>query len=234
MDAKHWLRELQAELVRRKLPPLYVERFVGEMSDHLHDFMEDRMSTDAKDLHGVFHRLGAPQQVAASAAREHARARFSRRHPILMFVALPVLSLPLLWIAKITTVVLLIKALGIEQGAADVHSNVWRAADAALPYLMVAVTALPVAIAATFFCYLARRAGVSWRWTLAACSLLAVVGGAAIATMTLPTATTQGSLRFGLGVSMHPSAAQLLQFLIPLAIAGWVILRQHTRPSLRV
>ena len=91
MDAPHWLHELRAELARRKLPPLYVERFVSEMSDHFSDCMEDRMSTDAKDLHGVFQRLGTPGDVARSAAHEFRQARFSRRHPVLMFVVLPVL-----------------------------------------------------------------------------------------------------------------------------------------------
>ena len=83
----------RAELARRKLPPLYVERFVSELSDHLTDWREDRMSTDAKDLHGVFERLGSPGQVAASAAQEYRRARFSRRHPVLMFVVLPLVAL---------------------------------------------------------------------------------------------------------------------------------------------
>ena len=50
MDAPQWLNELRAELARHNLPPFYVERLVSELSDHFTDFMEDRMSTDAKDL----------------------------------------------------------------------------------------------------------------------------------------------------------------------------------------
>jgi hypothetical protein len=226
VDAKRWLRELRAELERRRLPPTYVERFVGELSEHLNDFSEDRMSTDANDLHGVFSRLGAPGQVAEAAAKEFRKARFARRHPVLAFVVMPIVALPLLWTAKVIAVILLVKSLGIEQGQTDVHSTVWRAADAALPYVIVALTALPVAIAAVFFCLLARRAGTDWRWTLAACSLLAVVGGVAIASLTLPTATTKGSFSFGFGVSRHPSPAQLLQFVLPLLICGWALWRQ--------
>ncbi len=237
MDARPWLNELRAELARRKLPPLYVERFVLELSDHFSDCMEDRMSTDAKDLHGVFQRLGSPSQVASSAAQEFRRAKFSRRHPVLMFVLMPVLSLPILWFSKIALVILLIKTLGIEEGKVDIHSTVWRSADAALPYLMVAMTAMPVAIAATCFCMLARRADVNWKWLLAACGVLAIVGCAGMAQITLPTATSTGSLSFGLGYSAHPSPLQMLQFLVPLAIGGWAIWRQvssggnHSQPA---
>ena len=83
MDAQQWLNQLQAALARQKLPPFYVERLVAELSDHITDSLEDRMSTDAKDLHGVFQRLGSPSQVASSAAQEYRRAKFSRRHPVL-------------------------------------------------------------------------------------------------------------------------------------------------------
>ena len=238
MDALPWLNELRVELARRKLPPLYVERFVLELSDHFSDCMEDRMSTDAKDLHGVFQRLGSPGQVASSAAQEYRRAKFSRRHPVLMFVLMPVLALPVLWFAKIMLVLLLVKALGIEEGGAvGIQSAIWRGADAALPYVIVAMTAVPVAIAAAFFCRLALRADVNWKWALASCSLLAIIGGAAVAQLALPTETSKGSLSFGFGISTHPSPAQMLQFLLPLAIGGWAIWRQvgrhggHSQPA---
>ena len=232
MNAERWLEHLRAELVRRKLPPFYVERFVLELSDHFSDCMEDRMSTDAKDLHGVFQRLGSPGQVATSAAQEYRRARFSRRHPVLTFVLFPVLSLPVLWFCKIALVVLLVKMLGIESGKQGVRSALWDVADAALPFVIVSLTVLPVAIAAAFFCRLAMRADVNWKWSLAACSLLAVIGGAAVAQLALPTETTRGSLSFGFGISTHPSAAQVLQFLVPLAICGWAVWRHFkNRPA---
>jgi hypothetical protein len=234
VDAPHWLHELRAELARRKLPPLYVERFVSEMADHFTDCMEDRMSTDAKDLHGVFERFGTPGEVARSAAQEFRKAKFSRRHPVLMFLVLPVLSLPLLWFGKVALVVALIKLFGLQSDQYEVHSTVWQAAEVALPYVIVSLTVVPVAVAAAFFCYLARRAAVNWRWTLAACSVLAVIGGAAIAQLALPTATSKGSLSFGFGISTQPNPSQILQFLLPLAICGWATWRQlraSERPS---
>lgn len=226
MDAKRWLRELRAELGRRKLPPLYVERLVWELSDHLHDFLEDRMSTDAKDLHGVFDRLGAPAEVADGAASEYRRARFSRRHPVLVFVVLPILALPLLWAASVLAVVATVKLLGLESGHVVTSDPAWQWANAVVPYFVVGLMVVPIAVAAWFFCRLGARASVSWKWSLVACLLLAVIGGLAMAQLALPTDTSRGSLSFGFGLSMHPSASQLLQFLLPLSIGGWAVWRQ--------
>jgi hypothetical protein len=229
MDARHWLRELRTELVARKLPPRYVERFVLELSDHLTDLTEDRMSTDAKDLHGVFDRLGAPGHVAHAAAKEYRQARFSRRHPVLMFVLLPILSLPVLWTAGVVALVVLVKLMGIESGKVVTSEPVWQWANAVVPYLVVGLMVIPLAIAAAFFCRLASRAAVSWKWSLAACLLLAAFGGMAVAQFMLPTDTSQGRLTFGFGISAHPSASQVLQFLIPLAIGGWAVWQQLKR-----
>jgi hypothetical protein len=228
VDALLWLNELRAELARRKLPPLYVERFVLELSDHFSDCMEGRMSTDAKDLHGVFQRLGSPGQVASSAAQEYRRAKFSRRHPVLMFVLMPVLSLPLLWCMSIAAVVLMAKLLGIESGNATTGAA-WRAVDAAVPHLVVGLMVVPVAVAAAFFCRVAGRAGVSWRWSLAACCLIAVLGSAAMTHFVLPTETTKGTLTFGFRLALKPTASQALQFLAPMAICGWAMWRQVGR-----
>ena len=94
------------------------------------------MSTDAKDLHGVFDRLGAPGQVADSAAEEYRKGHFSRRHPLLMFVILPILLLPVLWVAYVFCMLLTAKSLGLE-GSADTGTAVWRWANACAPFFVV-------------------------------------------------------------------------------------------------
>lgn len=226
MDAKRWLSQLRAELVRHKLPPFYVERFVGELSDHVSDFLEDRMSTDARDLHGVFERLGAPGQVADAAAKEYRKARFSRRHPVLSFVVLPILSLPLLWVAYAMCMLLAAKSLGLEGRNVDTGTTVWQWANACAPFFVVGMVLVPVGLATAFFCRLARKAGVSLKWTMSACFVLALLGGLASSQFLLPTETRQGMLKFGFGFSLHPSAVQTLQFLVPLAIGGWAVWQQ--------
>ena len=89
MDAQQWLNQLQAALARQKLPPFYVERLVAELSDHITDSLEDRMSTDAKDLRHFTSPLGSPTAVAAAAIGEFRKRRFSTRHPVLTFVVMP-------------------------------------------------------------------------------------------------------------------------------------------------
>jgi hypothetical protein len=226
VDAGHWLSRLRSELERKKLPSDYVARLVAELSDHLVDFLEDRMSTDAKDLHGVFQRLGEPGRIAARAAQEYRRARFSRRHPVVTFVVLPILALPLLWIGCVLLMLAFVKLLGLETGKVDTASAVWQWADACAPYVVLGMLLVPIALAAVFFSRLAIAAGVNWKWTLAACALVAVLGGMAMTKFVLPTEHTRGELQVGLALGPHPSASQMLQFLLPLAIGGWTIWRQ--------
>ncbi|KKK68259.1 hypothetical protein LCGC14_2945850, partial [marine sediment metagenome] len=226
MDVNRWLGQLRVELVNRRLPPPYVERVVLELSDHVTDFMEDRMSTDAKDLHGVFDRLGAPGQVADSAAKEYRPGRFSRRYPLLMFVFLPVLSLPVLWVGYVLCVLLTVKSLGLESGSIDTGTAVWQWANACAPFFVIGMLVVPVGLTAALFCRLARKAGVSLKWTIVACFVLALLGGLATSQFLLPTETTQGQLTVGFGLGLHPSALQMLQFLLPLAIGGWAVWRQ--------
>lgn len=226
MDSKHWLSQLRAELARRKLPPQYVERFVVELSDHVTDLQKDRMSTDAKDLHGVFQRLGEPGHLADSAAKEYREARFSGRHPVFAFVVLPILALPVLWVGYVVAVMAMAKILGLETGKADTGSLTWQWANACAPFVVLGMLLVPVGLAAAFFCRLASKAGVSWKWTLAACFVLAFVGALAMSDVVLPTETTQGRFTFGYRLGLYPTASQVLQFLLPLAIGGWAIWRQ--------
>ena len=85
---------------------------------------------------------------------------------------------------------------------------------------------VPVGLATAFFCRLARKAGVSLKWTLVACFVLALLGGLAKSTFDLPTESTQGRLMIGFGLTPPLSVSQVLQFLLPLAIGGWAVWRQ--------
>ncbi|MEX2318062.1 MAG: hypothetical protein WD669_12970 [Pirellulales bacterium] len=226
MDARLWLKQLRAELAKRRLPPAYVERFVGELSDHLSESLEDRMSMDAQDLHGVFERLGAPGQVASAAAQEYRKARFSRRHPVLMFVVLPILALPVLWFGYVVCMLIAAKMLGLETGKVDTNSLLWQWADACTPFVVLGLLLVPVSVAAAFFCRLANKAGLSWKWTIAACALLAVFGGLAMSDFALPTEYSRGEFKIGYRLASHPTASQALQFLLPLSIGGWAVWRK--------
>ncbi len=112
-----------------------------------------------------------------------------------------------------------------------------------MPFIVGAMVLTPIALAAWFFCRLARKHQISWKWALAACVLLGVLAGPSMidvgirgtypsgmlhgSKVTSPTAKqAQGFLMFGFGLSKHPSLAQIAQFALPLTIAAWAICRQ--------
>lgn len=183
------------------------------------------MSTDAHDLRSLERQLGAPHVVADSAAREYRRARFCGRHPVLTFIVLPLLVVPLLTATVAFALVLLADVLGLAGDEARQRtSGNWE--HTTMPLISQAVVLLPVVLTAIGFCWLAARSAVSWKWIVAACLLVALLGGTAMVNLALPGNGHQGSLTFGLGVSAHPSSGQLLQFALPLTIGAWTIWRQ--------
>ncbi|MEX0936435.1 MAG: hypothetical protein WDZ59_01150 [Pirellulales bacterium] len=173
---------------------------------------------DAKNHVDVSRQLGSPTEIAATAVSAYRHGRFSRRHPWLTFLAFPIVALLLGWIGLITVILV-----AIDRSEANVAS--WQLADPVVPYFVAAAMLVPIALTSIFFCRLARRAGVGWNWTLATCGVIAVLGGAAISQLALPTESTPGVLSFGLGLSMKPSLLQCLQFSIPLSIGGWALWR---------
>jgi hypothetical protein len=251
MDARPWLEQLRDELARRNLPPLYRERLLSELADHITDSMEDPMSTDAQDLRAlVTHQLGSPREVAASAAREYRKGHFCGRHPILSFMFRPIVALPLLWAASLLVFGVSLKLLGV--GGGEPTAEQLQLARTVLPYVVSAMVVVPIALAAAIFCWLGQRAAVGWRWPLAACLLLAILSGPTMVDaglrgayprgllhgtrythMTAQKPDAVGFLSFGFGVSRRPSLSQIVQFALPLAICAFVASRQTSARGVR-
>jgi hypothetical protein len=229
MERQPWLEQVRRELVHKRLPPAYVERLVFELSDHINDFMEDRMSTDAKDLRSALIQLGRPNEIAQRAAAEYRHARFSGRHPAFTFLVMPIIALPLMWAGCIAGLVALAKIAGFSSDNATAGGPLWQWANLNLPLILLVILVLPVAVAALFFCRLATRASVGWKWPLAACLVLALIGGLAISDVALPAGGTKGSVRFGFALSRSPTEAQLVQFAVPVAIGAWAAWREISR-----
>jgi hypothetical protein len=59
MSVQQWLESVRTECGRQHLPPVYVERLVGELSDHVTEFMEDSKSMEASEFQPP-----SPQQLA--------------------------------------------------------------------------------------------------------------------------------------------------------------------------
>jgi hypothetical protein len=221
MLVQRWLDDIRLECGRQHLPPVYVDRLVGELSDHLTELMEDSMSMEASEHPSAL--LGSASEIVAAATSEYRRRRFSGRHPWFAFIVAPILTLPILWAASLLLFVFGAKTIGFDSDNPTVTEEFSRWANEMAPFAVVVTLVLPVVVAAIVFCQLAIKTAVSRRWVLACCFVLAIIGGAANSSVSLPTAGTKGSVAFGFGISLPPSSQQLAQFMLPLLIGCWIL-----------
>lgn len=224
MDVQLWLSQVRRCCRQQHLPAFYIDRLVSELADHHIDFMEDTMRMDA-NVSQMTTALGSPSDLAVQAAQEYRQSRFCGRHPILAFVVLPIVALPLLWTGALALTLFIGHLIGLESGSTpDPKYQQW--AEWSLPGVLLTSVLVPIAMAGSLCCYLARRSAVGWKWILAATLIVATVGSSAVFNIGLPTADHKGTLMVGLGVTTHPSWAQIMQFLLPLCIGVWTIWRQ--------
>jgi hypothetical protein len=162
-----WLEELQKQLARRRLPATYVARLMDELSDHVTDLLEDQMSTDALESRSVFERLGAPQDVARQAADEYRRRSFCGRHPILIFVVLPIVAAVVGLYAELMGLAALgmaLKSYGAELSSERLSP--WSAGGMRLVCTLAIL--FPAMCTAGLFAWLAARTDVNRKWAMIA------------------------------------------------------------------
>jgi hypothetical protein len=193
-----WLDELRAQLERKRLPPAYAARLLDELSDHVTDLLEDQMSTDALESHSVFDRLGAPEDVARQAAAEYRRRNFCGRHPILMFVVLPVMAIPVAYFLGMMT------AIGVGWLWKSSHPGLTSdqmspLGIAGLRLLCTVAQVAPVAAVAAFFGWLAARSGVNRKWPIVMCVTLGLIVAVSHFDMYLSPLPSKSAISIGFG-----------------------------------
>lgn len=243
MNDQHWLDLVRQRLARQALSPVYVQRLIEELSDHLQDLKEENMETDASS------RLGQPQQVANAAVIGYRRRSFLGRHPVaafLVFAISPVVSLIGAFAVVFGACQLLDAALPADDFGSFLR-NLGPQGRRMLPYVLsVMFPMIPCALGAVLHCKLARRLGLSGRWVGLSCAVMAVLGGVSIWTAKFSEMPGQSCLRFGLGIPVNivdlphmvtaviTNPLRLVQFLIPLAVGCWFFWRQRTQRRLRL
>ena len=216
----------------RSVPPAWRERLLEELTDHLSDLKEEAdMETLAED------RLGSPETIAAAAATEYRKLGFFARRPVLTYwigplVLVPVTVLLVLFLTSIVLGVMLeagLWALGVQPSDVDVAMD-----NAMAQALVFPMRFLPFALAAWFFCRVARRHGRGWQSVLPACGIVAAYALIYTVTLTAKTAEQPGLLMIGLGLSPSTWWLNFLQAAVPLVIA-YLFLRSAdtTRPQLQ-
>lgn len=227
MVTRRWLEDVQTELSARRLPRRYVTRLMRELSDHIHDGLENPMSTEARVFSNPIERLGLPHQVAATAAEQFRRRRFAVRHPFLTFAISPVLLLPALSIALIAPPLWAVGTL-LEWLEVSETTSMGPAIASGLEWFIVASLTSAAALLVIAFAGLGRRTAVHWRWPMIAGILLSIIAGTVYTEAKAKTADHQGVLMIGIGYPIRiPTIHQWIQFIVPLGAAGWMTRRQR-------
>lgn len=212
---------LRDRLRRQGLPARYVRRLVRELEDHFEDLLMEEEQTMSKEA--LQERIGDAEELARAAASEYRKRTVFGRHPVLTFVVGPLPLMALGWILFLVSAFALFKGLHLVLGSSfEVEGKPvgqWPPLMVGLAWaLHGAARFVPPAVVALVFWRLASRGGLSWRWSLAACAIVALLAGMYTSQMDLPVAAGHGRLTIELGLSWIPSARQLAQLAAPAAI----------------
>ncbi|MBI2823457.1 MAG: hypothetical protein HYX69_02060 [Planctomycetia bacterium] len=229
MDSQPWLNRVRNELRKARLPAAYAERLVEELSDHVTDLSEEQMSMEARESPSVVERLGPPVEVAQAAAKQYRRRTFCGRHPIVMFVVLPILIMPLAWFALVMAIVG-VRELSEFLDLGRLSSQQFTPTlVGAVRLLCTAAVVAPAAIVAVVLCRLASKASVRWHWPLLACAILGAIVGSTQIKVFMSPVEGQSQLTLGMGVSSKTLFIEPWHFALPVAIGLWAVWRQLQR-----
>ncbi len=208
-DSLPWLEQLRELVNRQGLPPQYMERLFEELSDHFQDIQEEKKRMDAEQVSTPDARMGEPSELAQFVGGEYRKRRFSQKHPVVMFAALPVLLLLCIW----SGLGLLAYGIGgmLAGPAGPAESVVSLTKTEQL--ICCGIIWLPVALTAVIFCRAAQRQRVSWRRPMLTAATLAVFPGMMVR-------LNSSMLIIGLPYPTM-SVTALIQLMLPLAIGSW-------------
>src|SRR5438552_9831327 len=94
------LDDLGARLLKRGAPPRYVGRLIAELAAHREDLVGEMLNeglTPESAALRADQRLGDPAVLADAVLTKVRRGSFLGRNPVLSWIVLPVLLLPLSW-----------------------------------------------------------------------------------------------------------------------------------------
>jgi len=238
MSYHHLLERVALELRRQGLPRADVVRLVAELKDHVEDLLTEHggtMNAQVELESEVESRLGQPEVLASAAVANRRQSSVFGRHPIWSFLIAPIPLVLVAWITLFFVCFGVLEALPWLFGSNyAIEGRAVRDWPSPLIYLVrsveVTMRFVPPAVAAALLCWCARRGGMSWRWTTAACLLVALIAGALLVQLNLPAEPGPGNflLGFGFGLWMY-RWVNLVQLLVPLAV-GALFLWNARRP----
>jgi hypothetical protein len=219
-----FIEPLRRRLVELGCPLAQMRRLVREVADHHDDLKQAAVSEGLSGADAEVRanaQLGDPLALAEQMMAALRRSSWWGRHFIVVFGLLPLLAVPVLWALLLVLNLSLEFALGYDWDWKKLHV----AADnpVAFHHLAMAVHGadyVAIALVTLLFCWLARRAAVSFKCMVTACAICSLYA-----------LFTQANIKphfFALVITWPP---QWIRAAIPLLIAGaiYVFHRRTTR-----
>jgi hypothetical protein len=224
-----FLDQLRRKLMELGCPAVQMRRLVREVADHREDLKQAAASEGLSDADAeirVNANLGNPSTLAEHQMTMLRQSSWWGRHFFMGFCALPLLVVPVLW----SLLLVLDLSLGFALGYGWDEKKLHVAANdpIAFKHMVIALNGadfLAIALVALLFCWLARRAAVSFKWMLLSCGICSLYA--------LFSWVHINPDSFALGIispiphGLSPSA-QWIRAAIPLLIAGAIYI-SHRR-----
>jgi hypothetical protein len=231
MSHRRWAERVDDELARRGVPARFRRRLLAELRDHADDLTDGEGSMMTDDA--LNKRLGEPAALATWAAEEYRRARWTSRHPVLVFGLLPLPTILLAFAATVLALWLAVSGVGWVAGDLD---NLSRPTRVALVYTAAwSVRFVPFALVAVLFTRLYLRSRVNRWWFAAAAAQVLLVAGSMMSLMNYSDEPGQSQWVIGFACVPVPVGegwslpflnlvgwSQVLQVIVPVAIGALV------------
>jgi hypothetical protein len=244
MANQPWLDRARDRLVRQRLPPSYIQRFVEELTDHLNDFKEENMESDATS------RMGEPEQVADNAVAAYRRRSFLGRHPVAAFFLYAIS--PSFVVVTSAVALFLISAIGSRCTGTEgmlfgcinpdgSYSIPGPFALATMPTVMTLLTiVLPSVLVCILYCKSVDWLYVGWKWIILPCVIVAAWAMVPCYFVDLTGSGGYKGVHAAIWIPVlapfppFDSVWQLVQPLIPLAICWWFMRRKQDQGGVQL
>jgi hypothetical protein len=223
-----FIEQLRRRLVELGCPFAQVGRLVREVADHREDLMQDGLTEGLSGMDAKVRaeaRLGDPKSLAKDLMQALRHGSWWSRHYLIGFCLLPLVSVPVLWALLLCLDLSVEFALGYGWDDKKLHA----AADNPVTFhhLVMALQGtdyLAMALVTLFFCWLARRSAVSFRWMVTACVICSIYSLFIYAHLQPHS--------FVFGMSWRP---QWIRAAIPLMVVGFIyaVQKRNTYVALR-
>jgi hypothetical protein len=222
MRRTDFIEQLRRRLLDLGCPIMQVRQLVQEVADHREDLKQAALSEGLPESTAETRseeQLGNPLDLAERLAMAVRQSSWWGRHFVLGFCLLPLVAVPVLWGLLVLLGLWLERAAFYGLDSKQLHIAADRPGSFHHIFLAVHCTDyIAIALVSLLFCWLARRAALSLKWTVTACSICSLYS--------LFSRVTIVPHSLVVGVSWAP---QWIRFAIPLLISATVYaLRRRT------